>query len=87
MPNPAIASVQQTPPPPPAQLAGDQNKEESADESWCAGDSDNDRVAPNDSNAARSLKRKRPLTVSYVTSLPFSNFIKSMASSEMLCNW
>jgi hypothetical protein len=33
------------------------------------------------------LKRKRPLTVSYVTSLPFSNFIKSMASSEMLCNW
>ncbi|KAM0092267.1 hypothetical protein ACP6JD_004374 [Aspergillus fumigatus] len=64
MPNPAIASVQQTPPPP-ARVAGDQNKEEhSADESWSAGDSDNDRVAPNNSNAAQSLKRKRPLTVS-----------------------
>ncbi|KAK9545408.1 hypothetical protein V6Z79_009396 [Aspergillus fumigatus] len=70
MPNPAIASVQQTPPPP-ARVAGDQNKEEhSADESWSAGDSDNDRVAPNNSNAAQSLKRKRPLTVSYVTSPP-----------------
>ncbi|GFF31918.1 uncharacterized transcriptional regulatory protein C530.11c [Aspergillus udagawae] len=64
MPNPAIASVQRTPPPP-ARLASDQNKEEqSADESWSAGDSDNERVAPNGSNAARSLKRKRPLTVS-----------------------
>jgi hypothetical protein len=74
MPNPAIASVQRTPPPP-ARLASDQNKEEqSADESWSAGDSDNERVAPNGSNAARSLKRKRPLTVSYVTSFPFYSF-------------
>ncbi|KAE8379268.1 fungal-specific transcription factor domain-containing protein [Aspergillus bertholletiae] len=63
MPNAAApaASAQQTPPT--ARPFGDQDRDQSADESWSAVDSDNDLVTQN-GNASRSLKRKRPLTVS-----------------------
>ncbi|KAL4893337.1 putative C6 transcription factor [Aspergillus ambiguus] len=69
MPNSAAAvSAQQTPPPPalsslppPPRPLGDQDRDNSADESWSAADSDNDRVTQ---NGSRALKRKRPLTVS-----------------------
>ncbi|KAL5361621.1 fungal-specific transcription factor domain-containing protein [Aspergillus floccosus] len=65
MPNPVAAvSAQQTPPPPlppPPRPLGDQDRDNSADESWSALDSDNDRL---NQNGARALKRKRPLTVS-----------------------
>jgi hypothetical protein len=65
MPNPVAAvSAQQTPPPPlppPSRPLGDQDRDNSADESWSAADSDNDRI---NQNGTRALKRKRPLTVS-----------------------
>ena len=60
----AAASAQQTPPP--SRFHGDLEREHSGDESWSAVDSDNDRVAQNGSSIPRALKRKRPLTVSYV---------------------
>ena len=59
MPNPAGSPVQQ--PPSSNQL----DKDLSAAESWSGADSENDFVGSNDSSA-RALKRKRPLTVSYV---------------------
>lgn len=50
---------------------GDQDREQSADEFWSDHDSDhNNLVAQNGSNGSRTLKRKRPLTVSYVYLLP-----------------
>ncbi|KAI9924095.1 hypothetical protein MW887_007335 [Aspergillus wentii] len=56
---PNVAAAQQTPPP--NRNPGDEDRENSADESWSAADSDNDRaIAQN----GRGLKRKRPLTVS-----------------------
>lgn len=72
MPNPVAAvSAQQTPPPPlppPSRPLGDQDRDNSADESWSAADSDNDRI---NQNGTRALKRKRPLTVSYVLGRTF----------------
>lgn len=67
MPNAAATvSAQQTPPA--SRLVGDQDqdRDHSADESWSAADSDLDRFPPNGSTASNALKRKRPLTVSYV---------------------
>ncbi|KAB8238651.1 putative C6 transcription factor [Aspergillus alliaceus] len=62
MPNAAPAvSAQQTPLI--TRSFGDHDRDQSADESWSAGDTENDHVAHN-GNASRALKRKRPLTVS-----------------------
>lgn len=72
MPNAAAAvSVRQTPPP--SRLTGDLDRDHSGDESWSAADSENDRVVQNGSSVPRALKRKRPLTVSYVPSHPALN--------------
>ncbi|PYI20619.1 putative C6 transcription factor [Aspergillus japonicus CBS 114.51] len=69
MPNSAAAQPPPTAPPaertpPPYRPSGEPERYQSGDESWSAADSDNDRVAQNDSSASRALKRKRPLTVS-----------------------
>ncbi|UCK59303.1 hypothetical protein AFCA_002125 [Aspergillus flavus] len=65
MPNAAAPAVSAQQTPPITRPFGDQDRDQSADESWSAVDSDNDLVTQN-GNASRSLKRKRPLTVSYV---------------------
>lgn len=65
MPNAAAPAVSAQQTPPITRAFGDQDRDQSADESWSAVDSDNDLVTQN-GNASRSLKRKRPLTVSYV---------------------
>ncbi|GAB1194078.1 hypothetical protein APSETT444_003318 [Aspergillus pseudonomiae] len=63
MPNTAAPAVSAQQTPPITRPFGDQDRDQSADESWSAVDSDNDLVTQN-GNASRSLKRKRPLTVS-----------------------
>ncbi|GMF80613.1 unnamed protein product [Aspergillus oryzae] len=63
MPNAAAPAVSAQQTPPITRPFGDQDRDQSADESWSAVDSDNDLVTQN-GNASRSLKRKRPLTVS-----------------------
>ncbi|KAE8138780.1 fungal-specific transcription factor domain-containing protein [Aspergillus pseudotamarii] len=63
MPNAAAPAVSAQQTPPITRAFGDQDRDQSADESWSAVDSDNDLVTQNGS-ASRSLKRKRPLTVS-----------------------
>ncbi|KAE8164359.1 fungal-specific transcription factor domain-containing protein [Aspergillus tamarii] len=63
MPNAAAPAVSAQQTPPITRAFGDQDRDQSADESWSAVDSDNDLVTQN-GNASRSLKRKRPLTVS-----------------------
>lgn len=45
---------------------GDPDREHSAAEYSSGAESDNDPVGPNGSGNVRALKRKRPLTVSYV---------------------
>ncbi|KAF9886044.1 hypothetical protein FE257_012100 [Aspergillus nanangensis] len=62
MPNAAAAVSALQTPPLPSRLLDDQDRDNSADESWSAADSDNDRLIQNGSS--RALKRKRPLTVS-----------------------
>ncbi|KAE8152568.1 fungal-specific transcription factor domain-containing protein [Aspergillus avenaceus] len=63
MPNTAApVSAQQTPPL--AQFPVDQDRDQSADESWSAADSDNDNDRATQNGNGRALKRKRPLTVS-----------------------
>lgn len=50
---------------------GNQDREHSADDFWSDRESDNNHSAGQDElNGSRALKRKRPLTVSYVISLP-----------------
>ncbi|KAL4930723.1 putative C6 transcription factor [Aspergillus undulatus] len=61
MPNSASALTSQQSPPPPLNSAFDQDKDQSADESWSAADSDTG-LAQN--GPSRGLKRRRPLTVS-----------------------
>ena len=63
MPNAASLSQQVSPS---IQLAGNPDKEYSAVEYSSGADSDNDVVGLNGSGNTRALKRKRPLTVSYV---------------------
>lgn len=62
MPNPSAT----TPYPPANQAFGDIDKDQSPGEYSSGGESDNYSGDVNGSGNARNLKRKRPLTVSYV---------------------
>lgn len=56
---------------------GNQDREQSADEFWSDRDSDNNHFAGQDElNGSRALKRKRPLTVSYVI---FATWVQTKA--------
>ncbi|KAL2857840.1 putative C6 transcription factor [Aspergillus pseudoustus] len=59
----AVGFSQQTPPPPTFSQTFDQDKDNSADESWSAIDNDSD-TGLGQNGSSRGLKRRRPLTVS-----------------------